>query len=72
MSPRLVITLAIIAAISIGVGACTFGVLAMALGNVREKESTIIAVGATLLTAGASSLVARFLGGFRELEDSGD
>ena len=72
MSPRVTITLAIIAAISVGIGASLFGILIAVLGGAREKEATLIAIGATLVTAGLSTLVARSHGGFRELEDRGD
>jgi hypothetical protein len=72
MSPRVTITFVIIAAISVGVGATVFGILMAVLGGSMDREATIIAIGATLLTAGLSGLVARSLGGFRELEDRVD
>jgi hypothetical protein len=72
MSPRVTITVLIITAISVGIGACTFGILTAVLYSSREKESTIIAIGVTLVTAGLSALIARFYGGFREIEDRDD
>jgi len=72
MSPRLVITLAIIAAVSTGVGATVFGVLVIVLGDTLSKEATVIAIGSSLVTAGLSALMARSFGGFRELEDHQD
>ena len=72
MTPRVTITVLIITAISVGVGACTFGILTAVLNSTGEKEYTIIAIGATLVTAGLSSLIARFFGGFREIEDRDD
>jgi hypothetical protein len=68
MSPRIVITLVIIVALGVGAGAVVFGVLeAVGIGN--DKTSTIIAVGAMLIAAGGTALVAHIGGAFRDLDE---
>jgi hypothetical protein len=67
MTPRIYITLAIIAVISFGSGAIVFGSLGI-IDVAHEKISAIIAVGSMLVTGGFTAFVAQLAGAFKDLD----
>jgi hypothetical protein len=67
MTPRILITLAIIVVVSIGTGAIVFGSLEI-VDVAHEEVSAIIAVGSMLVTGGFTALVAHLAGAFRDLD----
>jgi hypothetical protein len=67
MSPRILITLAIIAVISVGTGAIVFGTLVM-LDAAQDDVCAIIGGGSMLVTGGLAAFVAHVAGAFRELD----
>ena len=67
MTPRILITLAIIVVVSVGSGAIVFGSLEIV--DVAYKEvSAIIAIGSMLVTGGFTALIAHLAGAFRDLD----
>jgi len=70
MSPRVIITLLIIAGIGIGTGALVFGLTASHYS--RSDDATITAMGSAILASSLAALVAHLSGGFRDLERRDD
>jgi hypothetical protein len=68
MRPGIRITLAIIAGSGVGTGAIVTGLLLLKLGSVAEKDATLIGVGAAILAASLSALVAQIAGCFKSLD----
>jgi hypothetical protein len=67
MTPRILITLIIIAVISVGSGAIVFGSLGI-IDVAHEEIAAIIAVGSMLVTGGFTAFVAHLAGAFRDLD----
>jgi len=70
MSPRVIITLLIIAGIGVGTGALVFGLTVHSY--TRSDEATITAIGSMILASSLAALVAHLSGGFRDLDRRDD
>jgi hypothetical protein len=67
MTPRILITLVIIAVVSVGTDAIVFGSLEIA-DVAHEEVSAIIGGGSMLVTGGFTAFVAHLAGAFRDLD----
>ena len=68
MRPGIIITLAIITGSGIGAGAIVTGILLLKLGSAADKEATMVGVGAAVLAASLSALIAQIAGCFKSLD----
>jgi hypothetical protein len=68
MRPGIIITLVIIAGCGLGAGAIVTGTLLLKLGSSADREATLIGVGAAILAASLSALVAQIAGRFKSLD----